>query len=80
VQAAKVYLVLTSAGNVPRQARVLLDGRPLPGAHAGADVRNGTVTITGQRLYSLISFPDTQQFTFTVQLPPGVAAYDFTFG
>jgi cytochrome c biogenesis protein CcdA/thiol-disulfide isomerase/thioredoxin len=80
VQAAKVYLVLTSAGNVPRQARVLLDGRPLPGAHAGADVRNGTVTITGQRLYSLISFPDAQQFTFTVQLPPGVAAYDFTFG
>ena len=30
VQAAKVYLVLTSAGNVPRQARVLLDGQPSP--------------------------------------------------
>jgi cytochrome c biogenesis protein CcdA/thiol-disulfide isomerase/thioredoxin len=80
VQAAKVYLVLTSAGNVPRQARILLDGRPLPDAHAGADVTNGVVTVTGQRLYSLISFPDAQQFTFTVQLPPGVSAYDFTFG
>jgi cytochrome c biogenesis protein CcdA/thiol-disulfide isomerase/thioredoxin len=80
VQAAKVYLVLTSAGNVPRQARVLLDGQPLPNAHAGADVKNGVVTVTGQRLYSLISFPDAQQFTFTVQLPPGVSAYDFTFG
>ena len=80
VQAAKVYLVLTSAGNVPRQARILLDGRPLPDAHAGADVKNGVVTVTGQRLYSLISFPDAQQFTFTVQLPPGVSAYDFTFG
>ena len=33
-----------------------------------------------QRLYSLISFPAAQQFTFTVQLPPGVSAYDFTFG
>ena len=80
VQAAKVYLVLTSAGNVPRHARILLDGRPLPDAHAGADVKNGVVTVTGQRLYSLISFPDAQQFTFTVQLPPGVSAYDFTFG
>ncbi len=80
VQAAKVYLVLTSQGNVPRRGRVLLDGRPLPSAHAGADVKNGVFTVTGQRLYSLISFPNAQQFTFTVQLPPGVTAYDFTFG
>jgi cytochrome c biogenesis protein CcdA/thiol-disulfide isomerase/thioredoxin len=80
VQAAKVYLVLTSKGNVPRQARILLDGQPLPAAHAGADVKDGVVTVTGQRLYSLISFPNAEQFTFTVQLPPGVSAYDFTFG
>ena len=80
VQAAKVYLVLTSQGNVPRQGRVLLDGRPLPSAHAGADATNGVVTVTGQRLYSLISFPNAQQFTFTIQLPAGVSAYDFTFG
>ncbi len=80
VQAAHVYLVLTSAGNVPRQGRVLLDGQPIPAAHAGADVKNGVVTVTGERLYSLVSFPTAQQFTFTVQLPPGVSAYDFTFG
>jgi cytochrome c biogenesis protein CcdA/thiol-disulfide isomerase/thioredoxin len=80
VQAAKVYLVLTSAGNVPRQARVLLDGQPIPAAHAGADVKDGVVTVTGQRLYSLISFPAAEQYTFTVQVPAGVSAYDFTFG
>jgi len=80
VQAAHVYLVLTSAGNVPRQGRVLLDGRPIPAAHAGADVHGGVVTVTGQRLYSLVAFPNAQQFTFTVQLPAGVSAYDFTFG
>jgi len=80
VQAAKVYLVLTSAGNVPRQGRVLLDGQPIPNAHAGADVHNGVVTVTGERLYSLVSFPAAQQFSFTVELPPGVSAYDFTFG
>jgi cytochrome c biogenesis protein CcdA/thiol-disulfide isomerase/thioredoxin len=80
VQAAHVYLVLTSSGNVPRSGRVLLDGVPIPRAHAGADVHNGVLTVTGQRLYSLVSFPDAQQFTVTVQLPPGVSAYDFTFG
>jgi cytochrome c biogenesis protein CcdA/thiol-disulfide isomerase/thioredoxin len=80
VQAAKVYLVLTSAGNVPRQGRVLLEGQPIPNAHAGADVKNGVVTVTGERLYSLVSFPTAEDFTFTVQLPPGVSAYDFTFG
>ena len=80
VQAAKVYLVLTSAGNIPRQGRVLLDGQPIPNAHAGTDVKNGVLTVTGERLYSLVSFPTAQQFTFTVQLPPGVSAYDFTFG
>jgi cytochrome c biogenesis protein CcdA/thiol-disulfide isomerase/thioredoxin len=80
VQAAKVYLVLTSVGNVPRQGRVLLDGQPIPNAHAGTDVKNGVVTVTGQRLYSLVSFPTAQDFTFTVQLPAGVSAYDFTFG
>ena len=80
VQAAKVYLVLTSAGSVPRQGRVLLDGQPIPNAHAGADVQNGVVTVTGERLYSLVSFGAAQQFTLTVQLPPGVSAYDFTFG
>ncbi|HUA71595.1 MAG TPA: cytochrome c biogenesis protein CcdA [Solirubrobacteraceae bacterium] len=80
VQAAKVYLVLTSAGNVPRQGRVLLDGQPIPSAHAGADVKNGIVTVTGERLYSLVSFPTAEDFAFTVQLPPGVSAYDFTFG
>jgi cytochrome c biogenesis protein CcdA/thiol-disulfide isomerase/thioredoxin len=80
VQAAKVYLVLTSAGNVPRQGRVLLDGKPIPSAHAGTDVKNGIVTVTGERLYSLVSFPTAQNFDFTVQLPPGVSAYDFTFG
>jgi cytochrome c biogenesis protein CcdA/thiol-disulfide isomerase/thioredoxin len=80
VQAAKVYLVLTSNGNVPRRGRVLLDGQPIPNAHAGADVKNGVLTVTGERLYSLVSFPTAQQFTFTVELPPGVSAYDFTFG
>jgi cytochrome c biogenesis protein CcdA/thiol-disulfide isomerase/thioredoxin len=80
VQAQHVYLVLTSKGNVPRQGHVLIDNHPIPAADAGADVHNGTVTVTGQRLYSLASFPSDVQAAVTVQLPPGVSAYDFTFG
>jgi cytochrome c biogenesis protein CcdA/thiol-disulfide isomerase/thioredoxin len=79
-QAARVYLVLTSAGGVPRQVRVLLDGRPIQPRVAGTDVRGGAVTVRGQRLYSLVSLGAAQQHALTVQLPPGVSAYDFTFG
>ena len=79
-QAAHVYLVLTSAGNVPRRLRVLLDGRPIRSSAAGADVHGGVVTVTGQRLYSLVSLPAAQQHSLTIQVPPGVSAYDFTFG
>ncbi|MBV9422373.1 MAG: redoxin domain-containing protein [Solirubrobacterales bacterium] len=80
IQAAHVYLVMTSAGNVPRTGRVLLNGRPVPDDQAGADVQNGTFTVQGQRLYSLVSLPTDAQFVLTVELPPGVSAYDFTFG
>jgi cytochrome c biogenesis protein CcdA/thiol-disulfide isomerase/thioredoxin len=79
-QAAHVYLVLTSSGNTPRSVRVLLDGRPIGARAAGADVHGGVVTVTGQRLYSLVSLPAAEQHALTVEVPPGVSAYDFTFG
>ncbi len=79
-QAAHVYLVMTSNDNKPRTARVLVNGKPIPAAEAGSDVHNGLVTVRGQRLYSLISLPDDQQQTFTIQIPAGISAYDFTFG
>ena len=80
IQAQHEYLVMTSAGNVPRTGEVLLDGRPLPNKDAGADVHNGRFTVAGQRLYSLVSFPADTQAIITVVLPHGVSAYDFTFG
>ena len=79
-QAAHVYLVMTSAGNVPRSARVLIDGRPIPTGEQGTDVHGGRVTVRGQRLYSLVSLPSDEQQTLTIQTPPGISAYDFTFG
>ena len=79
-QAAHVYLVMTSAGNVPRSARVLVNGRPIPRSEQGADVRDGWVTVRAQRLYSLVVLPTDAQQTLTIDIPPGVSAYDFTFG
>ncbi len=79
-QAAHVYLVMTSAGNVSRSARLLINGRPITRAEQGADVHSGLVTVQGQRLYSLVSLPTDAQQTLTIQIPPGISAYDFTFG
>jgi cytochrome c biogenesis protein CcdA/thiol-disulfide isomerase/thioredoxin len=79
-QAQHVYLVMTSANNTPRTARVLLGGHPISASDAGADVHNGFVTVRGQRLYSLVSLPADAQAALTIDIPPGVSAYDFTFG
>jgi cytochrome c biogenesis protein CcdA/thiol-disulfide isomerase/thioredoxin len=79
-QAAHVYLVLTSQGGTPRQVSVQLDGRPIQAAAAGRDVHGGAVTVRGQRLYELVALRDPAQHALTVSVPPGVKAYDFTFG
>ncbi len=79
-QAANVYLVLTSSGNVPRRVNVLLDGHAIGASQAGADVHGSGVTVSGQRLYSLVSLHGAQRHSLAVKLPPGVSAYDFTFG
>ena len=78
--AAHAYLVMTSQGNRPRTVRVLLDGKPIPASLGGADVHHGLVTVRGQRLYSLVSLPSDQSHLLQLDVPPGVSAYDFTFG
>ncbi|HUY58583.1 MAG TPA: cytochrome c biogenesis protein CcdA [Solirubrobacteraceae bacterium] len=81
VQARDVYLVMTSAGNQPRRGRVLLGGKPIPAADRGRDVgAGGYFTVTDQRLYNLVKLRTDETFKITVQLPPGIQAYDFTFG
>lgn len=78
-RAKRVYLVLTSPGG-PRTARVELDGKPVRGRDAGADVKLGTVTVRDQRLYSLIDLPAPGRHTLTVRPQPGIRGYAFTFG
>jgi thiol-disulfide isomerase/thioredoxin len=80
VRAKRVYLVLSSAGGRPRAVQVRLDGRPIRSAAAGADVRGGRVTVTGQRLYSLVALPRPETHRLTLRFSPGVSGYAFTFG
>jgi thiol-disulfide isomerase/thioredoxin len=75
-----VYLVLSSEGDRPRRLRVLLDGRPIPAALAGADVRDGVVTVRRQRLYALVKLPSVSEHVLTLRPDPDVSAFAFTFG
>jgi cytochrome c biogenesis protein CcdA/thiol-disulfide isomerase/thioredoxin len=77
--ARRVFLVLGADGR-PRRVRVLLDGKPVPGRFAGTDVRDGAVTIRGQRLYRLVELPRPGRHILTLELDPGVSGYAFTFG
>jgi hypothetical protein len=76
----KVFLVLRSRGRRARRVRVLLDGRPVMAREAGRDVRGGAVTVTGERLYRLVSLPRAQERRLTLRFQPGVTGYAFTFG
>jgi hypothetical protein len=80
VQAKNVYLVLSSAGGRARPVQVLLDGRPVSARQAGADVRDGRVTVRGQRLYTLVSLPRNERHRLTLRFAPGVSGFAFTFG
>ncbi len=75
-----VYLVLASAGDRPRRVRVLLDGKPITAADAGADVRGGAVTVRRQRLYRLVELDGTEEHVLTLRFDRGVSAFAFTFG
>jgi cytochrome c biogenesis protein CcdA/thiol-disulfide isomerase/thioredoxin len=79
-QAKNVYLVLSSAGGLPRPVHVELDGHPISAADAGADVHGGVVTVRGQRLYTLASLPRNGRHQLGLTLAPGVSGYAFTFG
>ena len=71
---------MSSRGGRPRSVQVLLDGEPISDSEAGADVRAGRVTVTGERLYRLTAGSRAGEHLLSLRLPPGVTAYAFTFG
>ena len=75
-----VYLVLGSRGERGRHVRVLLDGKPIRPEEAGADVRDGRLTVSRQRLYRLVAVPLAGEHLLTLYFDRGVAGFAFTFG
>jgi cytochrome c biogenesis protein CcdA/thiol-disulfide isomerase/thioredoxin len=67
--ARRVYLVL-GKGDADGSVRVAVDGKPVR-----------TVTVTGDRLYTLAALPGpAADHTLDLSFSPGVEAYAFTFG
>ena len=80
VTARKVFLVLSSEGERPRDMEVLLDGKPIEASEAGADVHGGRVRVREERLYRLVSLDRVEDRRVTLRVPAGVSGYAFTFG
>ena len=82
--ARDLHLVLApGADGRPVRFRVLLDGKPLPAADAGADVRaDGSGVVDEHRLYQLVrQRGSVTPHRFEIEfLDAGVQAYAFTFG
>lgn len=60
--------------------QILLDGKTITFEDAGTDVQDGTVNISGDRLYNLISSRNAGTHTLTIIATPGFEIYTFTFG
>jgi cytochrome c biogenesis protein CcdA/thiol-disulfide isomerase/thioredoxin len=78
-RARDVYLVLGSPDR-ERSMQVLLDGRPVTAAQAGLDVHGGVVRVGAQRLYRLVSLPNSGDHLLELRPTAGTRGYAFTFG
>ncbi len=81
--ASNVYLVLRpSTSGKPSTVKVILDNKPVDATNAGADVKNGIVTVPTDRLYHLIDLHGkTESHLLRLEFQtPGIQAFAFTFG
>lgn len=78
-KAKKVHLVIKAPDGAKGQ--VFLDENGVGVNQAGDDVKNQTVTLNGERLYTLISLDSVSDHVLRVDFEnPGVQVYAFTFG
>lgn len=80
-QADHVYLVMAPPSSRSGTVKVFLDGKVVSSANAGADVKNGSVTIDSDRLYNLIDLHGNPgQHFLLLEFSPGIQVFAFTFG
>jgi hypothetical protein len=79
-EAKTVFLVLSNRAGHPIKAKILLNGKEA-GNNAGKDVQNGTITISQDTLYELISQTESAPGLLEVIFDePGIGIHAFTFG
>ena len=80
-QGKKVFLVMApEQSGMPGSVTVLLDGHPIENTSAGADVRDGKVTVTADRLYELVNLGEGESaHQLELRFAGGVVVYAFTF-
>ncbi len=78
------YVYVVASSSAPTDITVLIDGKPA-GNLSGSDVStkngNSTVTVSGARLYNLVSDTSVNSHAIELQIPnPGVDVFTLTFG
>lgn len=79
--AGKVFLVM-KPGQTPGQVKVLVDGKLADETNAGADVKDGVVTVDTDRLYTLVDLKNNPgEHTLELKYDnSGIQSFAFTFG
>jgi thiol-disulfide isomerase/thioredoxin len=76
-----VYLVMHRPEQGDGNVKVFVDGQPVDARVAGADVKDGAVTVDSDRLYELVRLDNAEAFhILRLEFSPGVQVYAFTFG
>lgn len=80
--ASKVYIILRPGSTAGNTVTVYLDGKIIDSSIAGADVKNGIMTVDSDRLYNVVDLHrDTQNHILRLEFQSqGIQAYTFTFG
>lgn len=60
--------------------QIMLDGNPIGSSESGADVQNGIVHVSENRLYNIVSSSAAGSHILTIVTQPGFEIYTFTFG
>jgi cytochrome c biogenesis protein CcdA/thiol-disulfide isomerase/thioredoxin len=78
IEAKNVYVVASSANNLPQTVTVGLSSN-VSGQYGTADP-GGSLTVSTPGLYNIASLTKFGSATVTLNVPPGVSLYTFTFG
>ena len=81
--ANKVYIILAPGSSGVNRVKVYLDGKIINASQAGADVKDGIITVNSDRLYGVVDLRRGKAENHILKLEfedQGTQAFTFTFG